>query len=796
MSAFSAAPTRTLEINSTAVPVFLGCPALEPVRLLGREGVNSLFEYGLLLKTPDALNLGASEAADFNLDSFIGHEISCNIQLDGAGQFIAGAVGTSVDHIGAGVRQINALITDAQVWGEEGRHVQYKLTLRPWLHLATLSIDCKIYQDKTVVQILDELLADYDFPVERRLIEAYPTRDYQTQHNESDFEFFSRLCQEWGISYFFEHSADKHRLVLIDNMGAYKKNDSAAYQEVEYHAPGWKVDAEYIHSFVPHNQLTSGRYASRDYDYTRPKADLSIGRSEPRATGQADGEVYQWHEGGAGGSHYVQPRAGTAGANDPQDEGHQLALLRMQALRTHGARANASGNLRGMVPGCSFELQKHPRQKANVEYLILETRFLIEDVAQDSQVPDATSGRKQHWKVEVDFTAHPMVEPLRPVLTQPKPFTRGPQSALVVGPAGQNIWTDDLGRIKVQFPWDRIGTKDQHSTCWIRVSSPWAGNQLGGIQLPRIGQEVIVDFLGGDPDLPICTGRAYNQVNLPPWALPGQQALSGFRSRELTEEGGNSAAGRSNHLALDDTAGKIQAQLKSDHQHSQLSLGYITRIEDNAGRKDPRGEGFELRTDGHGVLRAQDGLLITTEARGRAAGHAKDMGETVARLTQGRDLHESLGSAAQEAKAQDAGDQDDVAKALKRQNDAIKGAGKQAKPETGSFPELDEPHLVMASPAGIQSTSVQSTHVHADEHVAFTSGAHTSVSAAQSFLVSAKQAVRLFAYQTGLRLFAFGGDIDIKALKDSISIIAKLNIVQVANKITITAKEELVLNGG
>ncbi|WP_390344766.1 type VI secretion system Vgr family protein [Variovorax boronicumulans] len=793
MSALRAAPTRTLDINSTAIPVFLGRPALEPVRLSGREGVNSLFEYELLLKTPDALNLGASEAADFDLDSFIGREVSCNIQLDGAGQFIAGAVGASVDHIGAGVRQINALISDAQVWGEEGRHVQYKLTLRPWLHLATLSVDCKIYQDKTVVQILDELLADYDFPVDKRLIEAYPPRDFQTQYNESDFDFFSRLCQEWGISYFFEHSADKHRLVLIDNMGAYKKNDSAAYQEVEYHAPGWKVDAEYIHSFVPHHQLTSGRYASRDYDYTRPKADLSIGRSEPRATGQADGEVYQWHEGSAGGSHYVQPRAGTAGTNDPQGEGRQLALLRMQALRTHGARARASGNLRGMVPGCSFQLVKHPRQKANAEYLILETRFLIEDVAQDSQVPDAIPGRKQHWKVEVDFTAHPMAEPLRPVLTQAKPFTRGPQSALVVGPTGQNIWTDELGRIKVQFPWDRIGNKDQHSTCWIRVSSPWAGNQLGGIQLPRIGQEVIVDFLGGDPDLPICTGRAYNQANLPPWALPGQQALSGFRSRELTEEGGNSAAGRSNHLALDDTAGKIQAQLKSDHQHSQLSLGYITRIEDNAGRKDPRGEGFELRTDGHGVLRAQDGLLITTEPRGNAAKHAKDLGETLARLTTGRDQHESLSESAQQAQAHVKGDQDEVTKALKAQNDAIKGSGSV---DNGNFPELAEPHLVLASPAGIQTSTAQSTHIASFEHNALTSGGHTSIAAAKSFLVSVKEAIRLYAYDSVIKLVAAKNNIDVVALEKNINVLAKLDIKLSANTISIMAKEQLELGGG
>ncbi|MDM0123474.1 type VI secretion system Vgr family protein, partial [Variovorax arabinosiphilus] len=574
----------------------LGQPALEPVRLSGHEGLNSLFHYELLLKTPDSLNLGASGAADFDLDAFIGRQISCSIELDGSGAFLPGAVGASVDRVGAGVRVINALITEASLWGEEGRQVQYKLTLRSWLHLATLSTDCRIFQNQSVVQILDDLLADYAFPVDKRLIETYPPRDYQTQFNESDFDFFSRLCQEWGISYFFEHEGDTHRLVLVDAMGAYQPNPSEAYRVVEYHAPGWKTDAEYLHSVVPVHQLTSGRYSTRDYDYTRPRADLGQSRRDPRPTGQADQEVYQWHA-DAGGSHYAQPRAGGAGAgteaNDAQAEGSQLALLRMQALRTAGARAKASGNLRGMVPGCTFQLARHPREAANTEYLILQTHLLIEDVAADSQIKDAAPGRRQHWKVEVDLTAHPVAEPLRPEPTQPKPHTHGPQVALVVGPEGENLWTDDLGRIKVQFPWDRRGQKNQHSTCWLRVTSPWAGNQLGGMHLPRIGQEVIVDFIGGDPDLPICTGRVHNQLNLPPWELPGQAALSGFRSRELTKEGGNSAAGRSNHLILDDTAQRIQAQLKSDHQSSSLSLGFITRVEDNAGRKDPRGEGFE-----------------------------------------------------------------------------------------------------------------------------------------------------------------------------------------------------------
>ncbi|MES2248373.1 MAG: phage late control D family protein [Pseudomonadota bacterium] len=213
---------QTFSVTSQAIPLIQGLPALEPVQLKGHEGMNSLFAYELLLKTPDAMNLGASGATDFDLDAFIGHGISCTIELDGSGAVAPGATGSGTNHVGAGVRQINALITDAAMWGEEGRHVQYKLTLRPWLHLSTLTTDCKIFQDKNVVQILDELLADYSFPVDKRLFETYPARDFQTQFNETDFDFFSRLCEEWGISYHFEHAEGRHRLVLSDAMGAYK----------------------------------------------------------------------------------------------------------------------------------------------------------------------------------------------------------------------------------------------------------------------------------------------------------------------------------------------------------------------------------------------------------------------------------------------------------------------------------------------------------------------------------------------------------------------------------------------
>lgn len=750
---------RTLQVHSKAIP-----PSMLPVRLSGHEGLDTLFEYELLLKIEDGI--------DIDLDSFIGHEVQCTVARD---------------HGEA--RQINALVTRAALWGEEGRHAQYRLTLQPWLHLATLHTDCRIFQNQNVVATLDELLADYPFPVDRRLAETYPVRDYQTQFNESDFDFFVRLCERRGINWHFAHAQGTHRLVLTDTIGAFEALPEA---ELEYHAPGWKTGCEYIHSFVPEHRLTSGRYVGNDYDYMRPRADLRIARHDPRPTAHADGEVHQWHDRTAG-VHHAQPGAGTAATNDARQEGRMLAMLRLEALRTQGARARASGNLRNVVAGRTFRLVGHPRESANAHYLILHTQFVIEDVAQDSQPAEGAADRVQRWRIKVDFIVHPIDEPLRPVPSQRRTLAPGPQVAVVVGPPGQNLWTDALGRIKVQFPWDRLGRHDQHSTCWLRVSSPWAGNQLGGVHLPRTGQEVIVEFIGGNPDLPLCTGRVHNQLNLPPWSLPSQAALSGFRSRELTPDGGgNGAAGRSNHLLMDDTEGRIQAQLQSDHQCSALNLGFITRVENHAGRKDARGEGFELRTDGHGVIRAAQGLLVTTEARPGAAAHAKDMRETARRLSAAEAQHRAHADIAQAHKAQDANtDQDEVRKALQAQNESIRGHGE-------GFPELSAPHLVWASPAGIAATTPGPVHVHAGEHAAFTSLGHTSFSSARRWLASAAEGMRAFARKGGIRLVAGAGPVEVQAQSDAMTLLAQKDFVlrSIDGELHISAKKKVVINGG
>jgi len=382
-----------------------------------------------------------------------------------------------------------------------------------------------------------------------------------------------------------------------------------------------------------------------------------------------------------------------------------------------------------------------------------------------------------HWRPGRHYNSQPCTYP-------------GIQTAIVVGPAGSEIHTDGYGRVKVQCHWDRLGKYDENSSPWLRVMSSRAGSEFGNIRLPRVGEEVAVLYLDANIDHPVILGALYNATHMPPWQLPEQQALSGLRSRELQAGEGS---GRGNHLVLDDTAGKIQAQLKSDHQCSQLSLGHITRIEDNAGRKDLRGEGWELRTDGHGVVRAARGILITTEARQAARGPIKDMNETLQRFSAAADLHQLLAEAAEKNGAQDiVSNQGTVANFLHEQNQETKGTVSDKE----ALPELTKPHLILSSPSGIASTTAQSTHIASDLNTAITTGRSFSIAAGAEFFASIGRTFRLFVQKAGMKLIAASGDIDLKALIDSLNLVAKLNITQTANRIIISAKEEILINGG
>lgn len=464
---------RALSVSGPALSGLAdgGIGKLVPLKLSGIEGVNRLFEYRLTLQTPDALSLSLDLESNFDFSGWIGKELTCKIELEGSGSFVAGAVGLSgVANVGAGVREVTGLVTDARFIGLESRHALYEITLRPWLHLATLTSDCKVFQNLSPVEVIGQVLSEYAYPLDKWLIEDYPKRDYVVQYNESDFEFVVRLLQEWGINYHFEHSEGGHRLILSDHNAAFSENASSAYHQVSYFPSGHKIDREYLHAFSPNEVLTSGRYQSLEYDYTRPRAKLEATAQAPRDTGHAQSEIYRWR-GHDAGSDYNQPNAGSAeNANQTEPQGQHLALLRMQALRQSGQRARGEGHIRGIAAGSTFKLWGHPRQAANIEYIVLATHFEIENVSEDTaraatgradffrSITKALSDAQRQlgrWQVHTAIEVQPSTEALRPEIIQQKPRVYGTEIARVVGPGSEtaqsNLYTDQYGRIKVQF---------------------------------------------------------------------------------------------------------------------------------------------------------------------------------------------------------------------------------------------------------------------------------------------------------------------------------------------------------
>ncbi|ECD5052047.1 type VI secretion system tip protein VgrG [Salmonella enterica subsp. enterica serovar Everleigh] len=514
VSAVAGGPgAHNVTVSGSAVPP----GALLFASLDGGETLSELFSYVVQLKTPDTLNLGyVSPAANLPLKPMVGKDLCVNIELDGGGK-----------------RHISGLVTAARVVGHEGRSVTYELRIEPWLKLLTHTSDYKAFQNKTVVDILDEVLAEYPYPVEKRLVESYPVRTWQVQYGETDFDFLQRLMQEWGIYWWFEHSEDSHTLVLADAISAHKACPDSPL--VEWHQEGLKLDKEFIHTITANESLRTGQWVLDDFDFTKPRSLLANTVANPRETGHATYEHYEW-----------------PGDYFDKSEGEMLTRIRMEAQRSPGSRVLGGGNIRTLMTGYTFTLENYPTAEVNQEYLLMQTLLFVQDNAQHS-------GQDQHFTFSTRFELHPTREVFRPQRTVSKPHTKGPQSAIVTGPAGQEIWTDQYGRVKVQFGWDRYGKMDENSSCWIRVSYPWAGKGFGMIQIPRIGQEVLVDFKNGDPDLPIIVGRTYNQDTMPPWGLPGMASQSGIFSHSLY--GGPT---NGNMLRFDDKTGAEEVKFHAE----------------------------------------------------------------------------------------------------------------------------------------------------------------------------------------------------------------------------------------
>ena len=399
------------------------------------------------------------------------------------------------------------------------------------------------------------------------------------------------------------------------------------------------------------------------------------------------------------------------------------AQNKTQAYYQYGQRAIGQGRLKAINVGHTFTLSNHPNSDSNIEWLVIGIQTTIQNLDPDNRT-------HQYYTADTQFLVQPKAIELKPEVPTQKPIARV-QTATVVAPDGEEIHTDEYGRIKVKFHWDKPSLQDRRlfepldvkdiNTCWLRVSTAWAGENYGAIQLPRAGQEVIVDFFGGDPNMPFVSGRLTNPDNMPVWQLPNEKVLSGLKSKEYQ-------GSQSNQLVMDDTTGKLQVQLKSDHQSSELNLGSITRINPVQGRADFRGEGFELRTDGHGVVRADKGLILTSFGKQNAQSYVKDIAQTTSQLQQASEQHKSLLQIAIDQKCEERKIDETISPKINQQLQEILGTqSKKNDYRQANYPQLSKPQIVITSPSGIAMLAKDNIHIATDDSIAITSEKQISI---------------------------------------------------------------------
>jgi type VI secretion system secreted protein VgrG len=484
------------------------------------EEVSRLFEF-------EVIALAADQAVA--VDDLLGTPAAVSLQVDDAGA----------------KRWFHGIVAAAGLDGVEGRLFRYRLTLRPWVWLLTRSADLRIFQEKTAADIVKEVLGEYTGTVVDELSGTYATRPFCVQYRETDFNFVSRLMEDEGIFYYFRHEEGEHKLVLADAPTTHVA--FTGFAEIAFHESGEELESSWITRWGMHHEIQPGKVTMRDYNFTTPADTLQATKDTTRTHAEASYEVYDY-----------------PGGHEVTADGTARAEVRMHEHEGRFARIVGEGNTPGLAAGCKFTLLNHPRDDQNAEHVVLATQIDMELAGHESGT-GATRFRCR-------FEARPAAEPFRPARLTRKPVVGGPQTAVVVGAGNDDgdIVTDEHARVKVQFHWDRLGQKDSQSSCWIRVASPLAGNGWGFLALPRVGQEVVIDFLEGDPDRPLITGRVHNATQKPPYVLPDNATVSTWKSR--SKQG---AAADFNEIRFDDKAGDEYMLLHAQKRRIEFVEGNL-----------------------------------------------------------------------------------------------------------------------------------------------------------------------------------------------------------------------------
>jgi type VI secretion system secreted protein VgrG len=509
--------TRLAQVSSP-----LGPDVLILKNMSGGDELGRLFEYELQLTSKD-------ESIDLN--QLLGKPVSLSLQLSAGSRYFHGVVSRCSQNV------------------DTGQFASYQVTLRPWLWLLTRTTDCKIFQHLTIPQIIKQVFRDLGFSdFEDALSRPYREWEYCVQYRESSFDFVSRLMEQEGIYYFFRHEKDRHVLVMADAYGAH--HPAPGYDSVPFYPPdGQHRERDHISDWRLAQAVQPGSVELNDYDFQRPGARIDVRSAMRRPHTAGDYPLYDYP------GTYVQ-----------SGDGEHYARTRIEAIQSQHERVELSGNARGLGSGHLFSMSGFSRQDQNREYLIVSTRYLI---AQESLETGSASAGLQFESALGCIAAQ---QSFRPLPITPRPIVKGPQTAIVVGPSGEEIWTDQFGRVKVHFYWDRHDQSNENSSCWIRVSQAWAGKNWGSMQIPRIGQEVIVSFLEGDPDRPIITGRVYNAEQTVPYDLPANATQSGMKSR--SSKGGTPA--NFNEIRMEDKKGAEQLYI-----HAERNQDIVVEVDES-----------------------------------------------------------------------------------------------------------------------------------------------------------------------------------------------------------------------
>lgn len=653
------------------------------------------------------------------------------------------------------LRYFNGYVFAFKLQKTDGGVVFYEMTLKPWLAYLSLRKDNYLFHGKTLQQQSELIFADYGSHADWRSqiagVDAPMTM--ACQFDEDDHNYLHRRWEAAGWFYWYEHRADGHQLVLSDDsMGAAPVDGAAAAIRFQRHAGILEEDA--ICEWAPARQIVAGQVMLSSFNFKQPvPQDVSL----PTLNRQGDVlgmERYEY----AGAYAY----AGNS-------EGDALARLRMEEVEARGKQFDAAGNNRQVMPGRWFALDDHfsaTDDASKSEFLILSVQHSASNNYLQGDLQRDLKGEANLPHYSNRFSCSRKSVPWRPGrgFNSVDSKIHGPQTAIVTGPAGQEIHTDEYGRVRVRFHWDRNAGDGELGSAWVRVSSSWAGANFGAMALPRVGQEVLVQWLDSNPDRPIVTGRVFNNYNMAPWELPSQQALSGIRSSEL--KGGGAAGGRGNHLLMDDTAGQIQAVLSSDHYRSQLSLGYLTRVRGTSGREDHRGEGYELRTDGWGALRAAKGILLTAWGQ-----PVQDQGTTQQDNTEGADtLRAVLDSAenrsvAAQMASEQRGDKQHAHRGLETQ--------KQLQEHSWS---LSQPIVFITAPDGVATSTPKSIVTAAGRDLGNYAAGNLDMTAGEVMSFSAAKGLQQHVERGGMSTALSHGDYHLHVQDGKTEVVAQKSI--------------------